>query len=248
MPAVPGPLPAPEAASSWTEFTAKLRALHEWCGRPKYRALCGRSEGLSPAAVSTLIGKNPLTRPPETATVRFVEACLRYGEVYARGGGRQMDRAVAAARRARLPGAAGVVAWAVGRGRRGRRSSGGGDGRLVRRRGVGGSSGAGCQHVRGSIEDLRMKRTWPSLFQCRTGPGSACTRRRRSVPRSPCWRPTRAGSSAGRAARRIRAATTSGTTRRATGRRDGPNCTGGDTFPRPRFGREAPDPAVTRRC
>ncbi|NVI91383.1 hypothetical protein [Actinomadura sp. BRA 177] len=171
MPAVPGPLPAPEAASSWTEFTAKLRALHEWCGRPKYRALCGRSEGLSPAAVSTLIGKNPLTRPPETATVRFVEACLRYGEWPAPEAEaakwiaqlRLLDGPGSPARRAWWRGrwgaavgavvllVAGMVVWfAAG--------------------GVGGSSGAGCQHVRGSIEDLRMKRTWPSLFQCPNRP------------------------------------------------------------------------------
>lgn len=80
MPAVPDPSspPAPEEAATWTEFTGRLRALYDWCGRPKYRALCMRSPGLSPATVSTLIGKNPLTRPPETATARFVEACLRY--------------------------------------------------------------------------------------------------------------------------------------------------------------------------
>ncbi|TMQ96800.1 hypothetical protein ETD83_20810, partial [Actinomadura soli] len=80
MPAVPvpSPPPAPEEATTWLEFTGRLRALYEWCGRPKYRALCMRCPGLSPATVSTLIGKNPLTRPPETATARFVEACLRY--------------------------------------------------------------------------------------------------------------------------------------------------------------------------
>ncbi|MFB4320104.1 hypothetical protein [Actinomadura sp. 21ATH] len=77
-PPVPPP-PAPEGAASWTEYTAALRALYAWCGSPKYRALCGRTPGLSPAAVSTLIGRNPLTRPPETATARFTEACLRYG-------------------------------------------------------------------------------------------------------------------------------------------------------------------------
>ncbi|MFI0352309.1 hypothetical protein [Actinomadura sp. 9N407] len=76
-PARPAP-PAPENAASWSEFTGALRALYEWCGTPKYRALCGRTPGLSPAAVSNLIGRNPLTRPPETATARFAEACLRY--------------------------------------------------------------------------------------------------------------------------------------------------------------------------
>lgn len=80
MPAVscPPPPPAPEDATTWPEFTDRLRALYAWCGRPKYRALCGRCHGLSPAAVSGLIGRNPLTRPPETTTERFVEACLRY--------------------------------------------------------------------------------------------------------------------------------------------------------------------------
>ena len=80
MPAVPAhlPPPAPEEATTWAEFTSLLRALHEWCGSPKYRALCMRCPGLSPAAVSTLIGKNPLSTPPEVATARFVDACLRY--------------------------------------------------------------------------------------------------------------------------------------------------------------------------
>ncbi|MFG1998666.1 hypothetical protein ACGFNU_05910 [Spirillospora sp. NPDC048911] len=52
--------------------------LYEWCETPKYRTLTGRVTGLSPAAISNLIGRNPLTRPPETASLRFVEACLRY--------------------------------------------------------------------------------------------------------------------------------------------------------------------------
>ncbi|MFC4051196.1 hypothetical protein ACFOY4_16005 [Actinomadura syzygii] len=74
----PPPPPAPEDAATWAEFTGRLRALYDWCGRPKYRALCSRCPGLSPATVSNLIGRNPLTTPSETATARFVEACLRY--------------------------------------------------------------------------------------------------------------------------------------------------------------------------
>ncbi|KAB2350847.1 hypothetical protein [Actinomadura rudentiformis] len=74
----PPPPPGPEGAESWTEFTARLRALYEWCDSPKYRTLTSRVTGLSPAAISNLIGRNPLVRPPETACVRFVEACLTY--------------------------------------------------------------------------------------------------------------------------------------------------------------------------
>ncbi|GAA2607825.1 hypothetical protein SMC26_17705 [Actinomadura fulvescens] len=74
----PPPPPGPEGAESWTDLTARLRALYEWCGTPKYRTLTGRVTGLSPAAISNLIGRNPLMRPPETASMRFVEACLRY--------------------------------------------------------------------------------------------------------------------------------------------------------------------------
>ncbi|MBO2451600.1 hypothetical protein J4573_31230 [Actinomadura barringtoniae] len=78
-PPPPSPPPGPEGASSWPEFTARLRELYEWAGTPKYRALCSRVTGLSPAAVSTLIGKNPLSQPPETGTRRFVFGCLTYG-------------------------------------------------------------------------------------------------------------------------------------------------------------------------
>lgn len=65
-----------ERVSSWGEFTACLRALHESCGRPKYDALSA-SSGLSKSAISNLIGKNPLRRPSEPATLRFVAACLQ---------------------------------------------------------------------------------------------------------------------------------------------------------------------------
>ncbi|MEU5876975.1 hypothetical protein [Spirillospora sp. NPDC047279] len=77
-PAPPTPPPDPEGVTSWSEFTARLRELYEWCDSPKYRALSGRVTGLSPAAISNLIGRNPLVRPPESASLRFIEACLRF--------------------------------------------------------------------------------------------------------------------------------------------------------------------------
>ncbi|MBO2451603.1 hypothetical protein J4573_31245 [Actinomadura barringtoniae] len=76
-PSTPPP-PSPGRPGTWAEFTDALRALYEWCGAPKYRTLTGRVTGLSPAAISNLIGRNPLSRPPETAALRFVEACLIY--------------------------------------------------------------------------------------------------------------------------------------------------------------------------
>jgi hypothetical protein len=168
LPALPGSPPAPEDASTWTEFTAELRALHEWCGRPKYRALCGRSDGLSPAAVSTLIGRNPLTMPPETATVRFVEACLRYGqwpsaEVEAERWSAQW----------RLLAGAGP-AGGRGRWRRGRWVAVAGVGVVVVAGavwvGVRGGSEEGCQRLSGTIDDARAQRTWPYMFQCPNRP------------------------------------------------------------------------------
>ncbi|MFI0407316.1 hypothetical protein [Actinomadura sp. 3N508] len=183
--------PAPEEAGTWAEFTERLRALYEWCGRPKYRALCLRCPGLSPATVSTLIGKNPLTRPPDAATARFVEACLRYrgwpdSEIEAEvarwtahrmlmdsgdgtvetgaeveagtvvdgvGGGRGRRWRSYLAVGVLVVAAAGVVAFVVGRG----------DGGEVR-------SGQ-CHFLRGTIEDLRAKQTWPHMFQCANRPG-----------------------------------------------------------------------------
>ncbi|GAA0387521.1 hypothetical protein Acor_83960 [Acrocarpospora corrugata] len=72
------PPPTPEGALGWPEFTEKLRELHAWCGRPKYATL-SKSAGIAPSAISNLIGRNPLSRPPEAATLRFVEACLAQG-------------------------------------------------------------------------------------------------------------------------------------------------------------------------
>jgi hypothetical protein len=37
-----------------------------------------KASGLAPSAISNLIGRNPLSRPPEAATLRLVEACLTY--------------------------------------------------------------------------------------------------------------------------------------------------------------------------
>ncbi|GIH29749.1 hypothetical protein Aph01nite_80590 [Acrocarpospora phusangensis] len=72
------PPPTPEGVPGWPEFTERLRELHAWCGRPKYATL-SKSSGLAPSAISNLIGRNPLSRPPEAATLRFVEACLAHG-------------------------------------------------------------------------------------------------------------------------------------------------------------------------
>ncbi|MCP9954699.1 hypothetical protein [Actinomadura madurae] len=165
------PPPAPEEANTWSEFIGRLRALYEWCGRPKYRALCARSPGLSPAAVSNLIGKNPLTRPPETATARFVEACLRY---------RGQDAPESEVERwishwgvvdrgsvpAEVPPGPGVRWW--------RWYAGGLVGVLVVGVGVfllaGGDGAGSCQRVSGNVKDTRMKRTWGDLFQCPNRP------------------------------------------------------------------------------
>ncbi|MFC6083458.1 hypothetical protein [Sphaerisporangium aureirubrum] len=73
----PKSAPAPETAASWPEFTERLRELHTWCGKPKYATL-SKASGLAPSAISNLIGRNPLSRPPEAATLRLVEACLIY--------------------------------------------------------------------------------------------------------------------------------------------------------------------------
>ena len=74
----PAPPPAPEGLASWGEFTERLRDLYAWCGRPKYASLAGAT-GLAPSAISNLIGKNPLSRPPLGTALRLVEGCLRHG-------------------------------------------------------------------------------------------------------------------------------------------------------------------------
>ncbi|WP_066369205.1 hypothetical protein [Herbidospora mongoliensis] len=79
MAAVEAPPPDPDGVSTWPELTEKLRELHVWSGRPKYAVLSAHSN-LAPSAISGVIGKNPLTRPPEATTLRFVEACLTYGK------------------------------------------------------------------------------------------------------------------------------------------------------------------------
>jgi hypothetical protein len=168
------PPPSPDDVTTWPEFTGRLRALYEWCGRPKYRALCARCPGLSPAAVSNLIGRNPLTRPPETATVRFVEACLRYGGVEEP----EEDVALWASRWTRIAGApSGDLESPDGMRGPWRRWWVLGGAVVVAAAGLVGGvffqrSGGdeGCRHLRGSIEDARMKRTWADMFQCPNRP------------------------------------------------------------------------------
>ncbi|WP_459801796.1 hypothetical protein [Herbidospora sp. RD11066] len=83
MAAAGAPPPDPDDVSTWPELTERLRELHAWCGRPKYAVLSAHSN-LAPSAISGVIGKNPLTRPPEATTLRFVEACLSYGKAPAK--------------------------------------------------------------------------------------------------------------------------------------------------------------------
>lgn len=191
-PAVPEPAspppPAPEDAATWAEFTGRLRDLYDWCGRPKYRALCTRRPGLSPATVSNLIGKNPLTTPSETATARFVEACLRYRDrpdpeaEVARWTAHRMliaagaDTAVSEEETpAETP--AETPDEAVGRGRRYAAAAvlavaalASGVTVFVVVRGDDRETADGCRFLRGTIEDSRAHRTWPHLFQCPNRP------------------------------------------------------------------------------
>lgn len=70
--------PHPASARTWPDFTAALRELFAWCGRPKYSTV-SKASGLAPSNISNLIGKNPLQRPSESAALRFVGACLTIG-------------------------------------------------------------------------------------------------------------------------------------------------------------------------
>lgn len=70
--------PQPACARTWPDFTAALRELFAWCGRPKYSTV-SKTSGLAPSNISNLIGKNPLQRPSQAAAMRFVEACLTIG-------------------------------------------------------------------------------------------------------------------------------------------------------------------------
>lgn len=67
-------------ARSWADYQALLRSLHVECGTPKYDAVSARG-GLPKSAVSGLIGRNPQRRPTESASLRFVAACLAHAGV-----------------------------------------------------------------------------------------------------------------------------------------------------------------------
>ncbi|WP_187438023.1 hypothetical protein [Actinomadura decatromicini] len=180
----PPPPPAPEDAATWAEFTGRLRALYDWCGRPKYRALCSRCPGLSPATVSNLIGRNPLTTPSETATARFVEACLRYrdrpdpeAEV-----ARWTAHRTLIAADTLVPDTATPEDATIGEtGGRGRWYAGAAAALVVVALAAGvavfvvadgddGEAAEGCRPLRGTIEDSRTHQTWPNLFQCPNRP------------------------------------------------------------------------------
>jgi hypothetical protein len=62
---------------TWAGFREALRELHAECGAPKYGTLSATS-GLAKSAISGLIGANPVQRPSEGTTLRFVEACLTH--------------------------------------------------------------------------------------------------------------------------------------------------------------------------
>jgi len=175
--------PDPGQAGTWPEFTEKLRELHVWCGRPKYVTL-SKTSGLAPSAISNLIGRNPLSRPPEGAALRLVEACLTYGGNTPKAVQERSRRwreawkaleagepvtapAVAETRRGRhwIAVTAGLVvvagactgAWALSR-----VSNDPGAGPAT----AGGVSTARCVDKASSIRDDRMKRTWEGLFEC----------------------------------------------------------------------------------
>lgn len=80
--ATPEQLPNPDSARDWEDLTARLRELHEACGRPKYDTLA-RTSGLAKSAISGLIGVNPLRRPTDMTLSRFVAACLAHAGVAA---------------------------------------------------------------------------------------------------------------------------------------------------------------------
>ncbi len=182
--------PDPEQARTWPGFTEKLRELHVWCGRPKYATL-SKVSGLAPSAISNLIGKNPLSRPPEAATLRFVEACLTCGGRTPKEVREQSRRwqdtwtALAVDEPGTAPTAApehvtgrrwisiivagavvaglGAGAWALSR-----PSSGS---RAVAVPTGGGSSAARCTYKASSIKDERTGQTWRGLFECPNTPG-----------------------------------------------------------------------------
>ncbi|WP_329080000.1 hypothetical protein [Streptosporangium sp. NBC_01469] len=185
--------PDPEQAGTWPEFTEKLRELHVWCGKPKYATL-SKTSGLAPSAISNLIGKNPLGRPPQAAALRLVEACLIHGGSTPAAVQEQSRRwqdawkALAAEEQEQEPGTAPAVAET-----RRRRPWIAITVAVVVVAGVGAGAWAlsrssdepppaptptaaqdaeGCVDKDLSIKDDRTKQTWQGLFECSNTPGS----------------------------------------------------------------------------
>ncbi|GAA1009071.1 hypothetical protein Aple_064050 [Acrocarpospora pleiomorpha] len=182
------PPPAPEGATGWPEFTEKLRELHAWCGRPKYATL-SKNSGLAPSAISNLIGRNPLSRPPEAATLRFVEACLTHGGRSPKTIQDQTRRWHAAwsalANRETAPAPAprpvrqrqpiGVVVLAVAFGLAGAlwgltRSSA--EVPFVNTAAPPGDAVPRCAPTSTTITDARQGQTWTGLYECPNTPGA----------------------------------------------------------------------------
>lgn len=62
---------------TWADYREALRELHASSGAPKYGTITAAS-GLAKSAISGLIGSNPVQRPSEGTSLRFVEACLTH--------------------------------------------------------------------------------------------------------------------------------------------------------------------------
>lgn len=66
-----------DRVETWDDYREALRELHASSGAPKYGTLSAGS-GLAKSAISGLIGSNPVQRPSESNSLRFVEACLAH--------------------------------------------------------------------------------------------------------------------------------------------------------------------------
>ncbi|GAB4004134.1 hypothetical protein [Nocardioides ultimimeridianus] len=66
-----------DRVETWDDYREVLRELHASTGAPKYGTLSAGS-GLAKSAISGLIGANPVQRPSESNSLRFVEACLAH--------------------------------------------------------------------------------------------------------------------------------------------------------------------------